>query len=450
MAVRTRAVTRRRMIGAGAALATTKVARRQALAGQDGELSGSALRVLLPEHPLSGWTDAVRNLAMTWGQQHGVTVELDVIPKIDLDATVDTELEIGVGHDLIGTDIPLLHHADAFRDMAALADAVVEQFGAPTDVCDAATLMADGRRPAFSIAYGPAPLIYRRSVWEAYGLPDGPSTWEQLHSAGAQIWNGEGMNLGFGLSPEPGSERFALMLISAYGGAMQDVDGQIVLDSPATVAAVEFAVHLYHDAMSPESLDWAPGRQVDLLRNGIASIVCDDISAIRLIQGQNQEIANDLFLAPPPARSATDGMGASPATTYRTFHIPSFSTQADAAEAFLLVLVASSDVLVGGSQLAERPAYASMAPELVQTGGWLDIDPYGAMPPEKLALLKSSAAWTIHPASPAPANAIASLAHGEFLLARMLASAVRGERTPEEAVSDAETRLREIARIEAE
>src|SRR5690606_27794679 len=255
---------------------------------------------------------------------------------------------------------------------------------------DLSTRLPDGRRPALSIAYAPAPLIYRRSVWERYGLPDGPATWDQLHETGSQLWHEEGMNLGFGLSREPGSERFAAMLLASFGGALLNEDGEVVIDSPESLEAVRFATALYRDAMSPESLDWHTDRPARLLADGIVSIVSDDISAIRLAQQRNQEIANDLFLAPPPA--GPTGNAVTPASSFRALHIPRFAANPDAAHAFILMLVASSAELVGGSQLADRPAYGSLVPDLVQAGGWLDTDPYGGQPQGKLAPLKTSAA----------------------------------------------------------
>lgn len=246
------------------------------------------------------------------------------------------------------------------------------------------------------------------------------------------------MNVGLGFAAEPGSERVAAMLLAAYGGALADGDGQVVLDSPETVEAVRFTVDLFHGAMSPESLDWNTDRPARLLGEGIASIINDDISALRLAQSRDGEIANDLFLAPPLAGPAGTTPIALP-TSFRAFQIPQYASNPDAAEALLLMLVASSETLAGSGQLTDRPAYGSLVPGLIQAGGWLDADPYGAEPPEKLAMLKGSAAWTV-----APSGALETRAHASFLLARMMARAVRGEISPGDAVTEAATELREM------
>jgi ABC-type glycerol-3-phosphate transport system substrate-binding protein len=407
-------------------------------------LTGTSLRVLIPRHPLSSYDDGIRTLGSNWATAEGVALTIDIVPETDIPAAFAAEIEIGAGHDLIGTNLPLLHHANDLLDLVPLYDLAAARFGPATDVCNAATRLPDGSRPAFSIAYAPAPLIYRRSIWERYGLPNGPASWEQLRETGAQIWNEEGMNVGFGLSPEPGSERFAQMLLTAFGGAMLDAEGAVALDSPETVEATRFAVSLYRESMSPESLDWATDRPATLLADSIASIISADISALRLAQLRDAETGNDLFLAPPPAGPSGLMFPSSPATSYRSFHIPRFAQNPDAARAFALMLAASSEALLGANQLSDRPAYGSLVPSLVQSGGWLDADPYGSVPPEKLAMLKSSAAWTSHPGAPGPAGPLAARAGAEFLLSRMLAQAARGDLAPEDAVTAAANRLRQL------
>lgn len=399
------------------------------------DLAGSALRVLMPAHPLQAYNDAIRSLANDWGAAQGVTVRLDVIPPGDLSSAIAVELETGAGHDLIATPMPLLHQADAFRDLSSLYQRAEAAFGPAASPAAAATTLPDGRHPAFSIGYAPAPIIYRRSIWEAYGLPNGPATWDQLRMTGAQIWAEEGLSVGFGLAPEPGSERVAAMLLAAFGGAMLDDAGEVALASGETIAAVTFMAGFARETMSPESFDWDTARPARLLQDGITALVNDDISALRLAHSRDATLAADLLLAPPPAGPS----GATPTalpTSFRAFHIPVFATSPDAAEAFLLTLVESSEALAGSGQLVDRPAYGSLVPGLVQAGGWLDADPYGSEPRQKLAMLKGSAAWTAAPAGP-----LETRAHDEFLLARMMADAARGDLSPEGAVARAAERL---------
>jgi ABC-type glycerol-3-phosphate transport system substrate-binding protein len=435
-------LTRRAFVTSGAAMPVAR-ALQEASPGATPDdpapaIAGTWLRVLLPSHPLSAYNEAIRTLAMDWSLQEQVTVRLDIVPHEDIAAAFEAGLESGEGHDLVVTHMPMLHRADALRDLTPLFDRAESLYGPAAAPSDAATELPDGRRPAFSIAYAPAPLIYRRSVWEAYGLPNGPTTWEQLRETGAQIWDNEGMNVGLGFAEEPGSERVAAMILAAYGGRMLD-DGEVALDSAETVAAVRFAADLYRETTTPEVLGWTMGRPALLLAEGIVSIVSDEISSLRLSQARNGEIANDLFLAPPP----TGPSGATPVSlpaSFRAFHIPRHAAAPETAEAFILMLVEASEALAGSGQLGDRPAYGSLVPGLVQAGGWLDNDPYGSEPPDKLAMLKGSAAWTA-----APSGDVETRAHADYLLARMMARAARGDETPEESARAAAEELRALA-----
>jgi ABC-type glycerol-3-phosphate transport system substrate-binding protein len=438
-------LSRRQLIrGATALPVTHRIQQATPDTTESPSLVGSHLSVMLPEHPLASYNDAMRSLAMTWTQAEGVTLTLDIVGSSEIPAAFARGRERGRVHDLIGADHPMLHLAEHLLDLTPLYETATERFGPAADVCNAATRLPDNTRPALSIAYAPAPLIYRRSIWERYGLPEGPASWQQLHETGALIWQNEGMSLGLGLSPEPGSERFATMLLTAFGASMVDDDGEIVLESPEAVDAVTFATTLYRDAMSPESLDWETGRPATLLADGIVSVISADMSAYRLAQSRNTELANDLFLAPPPAGPAMAMFPSTPPTSFRAFHIPRLGQHPDAAEAFILMLIQSSELLVGASRLADRPAYGSVVPALIQAGGWLDNDPYGSMPQEKLAPLKGSVAWTSAIGAPGPAGPLAARANAEFLLARMLARAATGAQSPADAVSEAATRLREL------
>lgn len=436
-------VTRRALIAAGAGAPVARIV-QETSPGATPETSGTAairgtqLRVLMPRHPLSSYDETIRTLATDWSAQEGVTVRLDFVPEEDIPAAFDAGLESDEGHDLVGTHLPMLHRADDLRDLASLFERAEALYGPAAAPSDAATAFPDGRRAAFSIGYAPAPLVYRRSVWEAYGLPNGPATWDQLRETGAQIWDNEGMNVGLGFAPERGSERVAAMILAAFGGRMLD-DGAVALDAAETVAAVAFAAALYRETTTPEVLAWSTIRPALLLADGIVSLISDDISALRLVQARNGEIADDLFLAPPPAGPSGETPVSLP-SSFRAFHIPRRAPSPETAEAFILMLVGASEALAGSGRLVDRPAYGSLVPGLVQAGGWLDNDPYGAEPPEKLAMLKGSAGWTT-----APDGEIESRAHASFLLARMMARAARGDETPEEAVRTAARELRELA-----
>ena len=77
-------------------------------------------------------------------------------------------------------------------------------------------------------------------------------------------------------------------------------------------------------------------------------------------------------------------------------------------------------------------------------GGWLDADPFGSEPADKLSVLKTANDWTTNLGHPGPANAAMGEIFALPILPNMMARAARGEQTPEESVAQAEQEITAI------
>ena len=81
--------------------------------------------------------------------------------------------------------------------------------------------------------------------------------------------------------------------------------------------------------------------------------------------------------------------------------VPSFSPNVDAAKEFLLHYTANLPSVTYQSKLYDFPRIPDAVPDL---DGWLDKDPFGANPPDKLAVLKDSTDWCTNIGHPGPAS----------------------------------------------
>ena len=106
---------------------------------------------------------------------------------------------------------------------------------------------------------------------------------------------------------------------------------------------------------------------------------------------------------------------------------PSHAKNPDAAKEFILHLTANYAQATNNSELYTFPAFPETVPQL---NGWLDNDPYGSKPANKLALLKDAEKWSTTIGHPGPANAAMGEVFGTFILPQMMAKAARGELTP--------------------
>ena len=121
--------------------------------------------------------------------------------------------------------------------------------------------------------------------------------------------------------------------------------------------------------------------------------------------------------------------------------IPTYSQNQDTAKEFLLHLVNNYKLKTQESLLYDFPAFPSIAPELFEEGGWLDVDPYGSEPPDKLVVMKEANDFTTNIGHPGPANAVIGQVFGEFVLPNMLARVAREEQTAQESVAEAEVQI---------
>ena len=291
---------------------------------------------------------------------------------------------------------------------------------------------------AYSPAWAPDPGDYRKSMWEKVGMPQGPSTWDELLSGGAEIKKSQGIQMGLGMSQEIDSNMAGRALLWSFGGSIQDENEKVVINSPETVAAVEFMTKLYKETMTPEVFSWNAASNNQGLVAGQMSYILNSISAWRTAQAENPSVADDISFV-----KALKGPKAALVAQHVMYNwiVPSFSPNVDAAKEFLLHYTANLPSVTYHSKLYDFPAFSDAVPEL---DGWLTKDPFGANPPDKLAVLKDSLDWCTNIGHPGPANPAIGEVLYTFVIPNMYAKAARGELSPQQSVAEAEKQINAI------
>ena len=110
----------------------------------------------------------------------------------------------------------------------------------------------------------------------------------------------------------------------------------------------------------------------------------------------------------------------------------------------MLHLTENYDQAVFNSELYNFPAFASLGEELYKEGGWLDVDPFGSKPEDKLKILKNAEEWVVHLGYPGPANPAVAEVYAKNIITSMMGQVARNEKTAEEAVAEAEAEIKEI------
>jgi ABC-type glycerol-3-phosphate transport system substrate-binding protein len=403
------------------------------------KLSGD-LRILqwshfVPRH--DAWFDP---FAQAWGREVGVNVTVDHIDLAEIPTRAASEVAAREGHDLIEFLSPPSSFEPSVLDLTDINKEAVERHGKQTELCTKSSFNPKTNKfYGFCHGWAPDPGDYRKSLWQKVGLPNGPSTWQELLDGGSRIKSEQGIQMGIGMSNEIDSNMAARAIIWSFGGSIQDKDENVVINSPQVIEAVEFMVKLFNQTMTNEVFAWNAASNNQLLVAGQSSYILNSISAYRTAQKAQPNVADDIFFT--PALNGPTGIGLASEHVIPIYMIPNHARNPDAAKEFILHLLANYREATSTSELYTFPAFPSTVPNLKE---WVTKDIHGSRPADKLALLNDAEKWSTNIGHPGPANAAEGEIFGTFVLPQMMAKAARGQLSARDAVAEAEVAVKAI------
>jgi multiple sugar transport system substrate-binding protein len=404
------------------------------------QLSGE-LKILLWSHFVpahDAWFDP---FVEEWGEMVGVDVTVDHIAVADVPAAIASEIQSGQPeHDLLQYIAVLSQHEPSVVDMTDVVQEAESRYGDMLDLTRRSSFNPNTEKYyAFAPAWAPDPGNYRQSLWDAVGLPEGPSTYDELLQGGSEIFASEEVQLGIGMSQEIDSNMALRALLWSFGAGIQDENENVIINSDATIAAIEYMNELFAGAMTPEVFAWNAASNNQGINAGELSYILNSISAYRTAQDEGLEVADDILFTP-----ALEG----PETALVASHVmynwivpDAPDVNVAAAQEFLLHYAENLAPVAWNSKLYDFPAFPDQVPDLT---GWVDEDPFGSNPPDKLSVLNSALDWATNIGHPGPANPAIGQIFGESIIPVMFAEAAQGNKTPEEALTDAETQINAI------
>jgi branched-chain amino acid transport system substrate-binding protein len=395
------------------------------------------LRILQWKHFIPQYDQWFDAFASKWGELNGVKVTVTHVNLAEIQSYMKKEIEIGNGHDLIEFLSPPSQFEPYVLDLTDVNVEAQARFGEQFIFCTKSSYNSTtGKWYGFSPGWAPDPGNYRKSLWEQVNMPGGPITYDDLLKAGSRIRNELGIQLGIGISNELDSNLAIRAILWSFGGAVQDKNENVIINSPETLAAVKYIVELYNNTMTQEVFHWTALSNNQGFFAGQLSYILNSISAYRTAQELNPEVGDDVFFV-PPLQGPTGLSFASP-HVISIYAIPEFSTNSEEAKEFLLYLVENYEQASLNSKLYNFPAWKQNLPEL---NVWLDQDPYGSKPVDKLAVLKKIMERTTNIGNPGQANAAVGEVFDSFILPKMVARVARGEMTAKESINQAERQI---------
>jgi len=407
---------------------------------------GTTLTITQWSHFVPQYDKWFDQYARQWGKANNVQVTVNHINIASLGSSLSSAMAAKHGSTLYEMIAPPSAFIDGLQPLNDVNEAAAKAFGKRVPVCRHSSYL-----PAKDMWYGfchgwvPDPGDYRVSLWKKAGFPHGPVSYEDLLTGGAKVYQHSGIPVGVGMSPELDSEFYARSLIWSFGGAIQNKHGKVVFDSPQVVKAVEYQKQLFQKAMTPEVFAWNPASNNQVYIAGQSSYIQNSISFYRSAQEVHPDVADDTGFR--PGLKGPDGKVRQTAHVYFIYVMPDYvtdPTRKQAAKKFLLGLEANYSNATYNSKLYNFPAFTSQVPQLFEKGGWLNHDPFGSKPADKLEVLRHAADWTGWLGYPGYANPAIGEIYQEHLISAMMASVARGEESPREAVKKTADQMKQI------
>ncbi|MCS4504657.1 hypothetical protein KBTX_00379 [wastewater metagenome] len=407
---------------------------------------GTSISITQWSHFVPRYDQWFKQYAQEWGDAHNVDVTVNFINIADLASTLSASISAGEGATLFEMVAPPTAFIDGLKPLNDVNKAAATEFGERAGTCERSSYL-----PAKDMWYGfchgwvPDPGDYRRSLWKDAGYPDGPQTYADLLEGGGKIFQKTGTPVAVGMSPEIDSEFYARALIWSFGGSIQDENGNVTFDSPEVVEAVKFQKQLFENAMTPEVFAWNAASNNQTFIGGSASYIQNSISFYRSAQESSPDVAADTGFR--PGLKGPRGDVKMPAHVWFIHTMPEYvtdETKIQAAKKFMLDLEHNYPSASYYSKFYNFPAFTSQVPQLFGDDSWLNDDPWGAEPPDKLGLLKTAEDWTAWLGYPGYANPAVSEVYQSHLISSMMADVARGVKTPEQAVEDTAGEIRAI------
>ncbi|HSH03943.1 MAG TPA: extracellular solute-binding protein [Anaerolineae bacterium] len=403
--------------------------------------AGTEIRFLQWNHFVPQYDKWFDPFVTAWGDEVGVQTSIEHIPLTELSSRLQTAIIAGEGPTLVELIIAASVHVEGVHDLTDLNLQAQEQFGEQVSTCHANSyLPTTGQYYGYCVAWAPDPGNYNINLWTEAGFPDGPQSWEDLLVGGQTIRDTHGIGVGLGISPEMDSEMAQRAILWSFGASVQDENENVVINSPETLAALEYIANLYQSSMAQDVFDWNPATNNQELIAGNLSYILNSVSAYRSLQKIDAPAADNIGFVP-----ALEG----PAGRYASSHvwsiyvIPNYvqGAELEAAQEFLLHLTANYDQATFNSELYNFPAFPSTVPQL---DDWLTTDPFNSTPANKLNVLATADEWGIHLGYPGTANPAVAEVFAQNIITTMMRDVATGEKTAEEALAIAEAEINVI------
>ena len=238
---------------------------------------GARLRVLRWSRFVQGDIDQYMKNVQAFSAKYGVEVRVDNEGWEDVRPKAAVAANTGAGPDIIlSTNDDANLYPEKLLDVTDLATYLGKKYGGWYPACEA-YLRPNGKN-WIGVALGAAGamLVYRESHVKAAGFNSFPTNTGDFLKL-MQALKAKGTPGGFALGNATGDGLWCNWLIWSHGGKLVDKNNKVVINSPETIKALEYAKELYATFV-PGTLSWLDPNNNKAFLDGQCSLTNNGIS----------------------------------------------------------------------------------------------------------------------------------------------------------------------------
>ena len=428
----TKKFTRRDVFGIGAGLAAAGITGMPTMARSE-DMSfkpeeGAKLRVLRWKRFVQGDEDLWEANTRKFTETTGIAVKLEYESWEDVRPKAAVAANIGSGPDIIiGWYDDPHQYPDKLVDVSDVANYLGGKYGGWYPAAKTYGTR-DSKWIALPMGAAGANIVYRKSMMNAAGFDSFPGDTDGFLKL-CQALHKKGTPAGFALGHAVGDgNQWCHWLLWSFGGKMVDENNQVVLESPETLAALEYAVELYKTFI-PGTLSWQDAHNNKAFLSNKISLTSNGISIYYAAKSKGMDIKEDIYHANMPVGPVGKPMELYLFTQAMLFKYSKFP---NAAKEYLRFMW-------------EKPQYE---PWQAAANGYIT---------QPLKAYESNPIWTSDPKNTPYRDCVkrmqvngyagtlgyaSAAAMADFIVVDMIASAASGQATPKEAMAQAAKRAR--------
>jgi multiple sugar transport system substrate-binding protein len=397
---------------------------------------GAKLRVLRWKRFVQGDEDVWAANTKKFTDATGVEVRIDAEGWEDVRPKAAVAANVGSGPDIIISTMEDAHqYPDKLVDVSDVANYLGAKYGGWYESAKAYGM--EGKKwVAIMMGAAGNAIVYRESHVKAAGFDAVPQDMAGFLKL-CQALKAKGTPSGFALGNATGDSSWTHWLVWAHGGKLVDAKNNVVINSPETIAALEYAKQLY-ETFIPGTLSWLDPNNNKAFLDGQLSLTANGISVYYAAKTSKdeklQEMTKDIQHAKFP--SGLDGKNRVLNLVFPMM-IFKYSKFPNAAKAYLQFMM-------------EREQYVP----------WQEASIGYVCHP--LAAYESSKFWTADPKNTPYRDCMKDMtpngyagsmgyasaaATADFIIPNMVAEAASGSKTPKEAAARAQARAERYYKV---